>query len=92
MCIITLESAVSHIHYILENGKLYMGDMELKQQEKYNIDLVYIQDASQLSSGYNTSYGTICPNCGAPITKLGDKHCDYCSMAVHRKLVRMFGQ
>ncbi len=81
-CVITLESAVSYFHYIMRDGKLFTGDKTLKQQAKYNIDLIYIQDVSKVGTGYNTSLGTTCPNCGAPITQLGDKHCEFCGAAV----------
>ncbi len=81
-CVITLQSSVGHLHYITAGGKLIEGDKEIVEQVRYNTDLVYIQDLKKVGSSYNNAVGTSCPNCGAPITNLGAKACEYCGMAV----------
>ncbi len=79
-CIITFQSAVEHMHYKMQNGKLIYGDDQRLEQTKYNIELMYIQDASLAE--IDNAVGTTCPNCGAPITKLGAMYCEYCGLAV----------
>lgn len=81
-CVITLQSAVGHMHYVERDGKLISGSKELTEQCKYNVDIVYIQDPSRLQSDGTTAVGTNCPNCGAPITNLGQKYCIYCHTAI----------
>lgn len=79
-CIITFQSAVEHFHYKEKDGSVTWGDAQRKQQTKYNTELVYIQDASRMGAG--NALGTTCPNCGAPITNLGNMRCEYCGAAV----------
>lgn len=81
-CVITLQSAVGYMHYIMEDGKIIEGSQEFLEQTKYNIDIIYIQDISKITSRDITALGTSCPNCGAPISQLGNKVCEYCNMAV----------
>ena len=63
-CIITLQSAVEHIHY----------------KTKYNMELMYIQDESKVSA--DKGVGLTCPHCGAPVTSLGAKYCEFCGSEV----------
>lgn len=79
-CIITFQSAVEHFHYKEKDGGVIWGDAQRKQQTKYNTELVYIQDAARMGAG--NAVGTTCPNCGAPITDLGNMRCEYCGAAV----------
>lgn len=79
-CIITLQSAVGYIHYREKNGEVIEGRKDLKTQTKYNIELMYIQDASK--ANIEGAVGLTCPNCGAPITSLGAKFCEYCGSGV----------
>lgn len=78
-CVITFQSAVEHYHYREKDSKLVSGDRGRKEQTKYNTELVYIQD-EQLAGG--SAVGTICPNCGAPVSQLGNLRCEYCGLAV----------
>lgn len=79
-CIITFQSAVEHMHYKMQNGKVIEGDADRLEQTKYNIELMYIQDAALAE--IDNAVGTTCPNCGAPVTKLGAMYCEYCGLAV----------
>lgn len=81
-CVITLQSAVGHLHYVTKNGKVVSGSKEFREQCRYNTDIVYIQDVNKLSFEKLTSLGANCPNCGAPITNLGSKFCEYCGTGV----------
>lgn len=80
-CVITLQTAVGYYHYIKEHGTVIDGSMDIKEQTRYNIELQYIQDTDKIAEG-ETAVGTNCPNCGAPITSVGEKTCPYCGLAV----------
>ncbi len=80
-CVITLQTSVGYIHYIEEHGSVVTGSSSIKEQTRYNIELQYIQDVNQVAEG-ETAVGTNCPNCGAPITSIGEKTCLYCGLAV----------
>jgi len=54
----------------------------LKFQAKYNIDLIYIQDRNLVNNELDQALGLNCPNCGAPISSLGAKVCEYCGTPV----------
>ncbi len=86
ICKITLQSALDYYHTIKRksDGKVLRGDPNRKAQEKYNVELIYIQDKTKMEKiGHgNDSIGSHCPNCGAPITTLGAKHCEYCGSAL----------
>ena len=77
---ITFQSAIEYLYYKEKDGKLLDGDKVRLTQTKYNIELVYIQNAD-LAGGSN-AVGTTCPNCGAPVTNLGAMYCEYCGLAV----------
>ena len=79
-CVITIQSAVGYLHYKMQDGKLLAGDQNRKKQTKYNIELVYIQDAEK--ADIENAIGTTCPQCGAPIRNLGAKYCEYCGAGV----------
>ncbi len=79
-CIITFQSAVGHMHYKMRDGKTIAGDSQRLTQTKYNIELMYIQD--EKLAKLDNAVGTTCPNCGAPVTKLGAMYCEYCGSAV----------
>lgn len=75
-CIITLQSAVGHIHYKEKDGNPFRGKRDMAEQTKYNMELMYIQDEDAANGDHGV--GLTCPNCGAPITSLGVKRCEYC--------------
>lgn len=79
-CIITIQSAVEYYYYKEKNGKVTAGQKERKTQAKYNIELLYIQDARLV--GGDNAVGATCPNCGAPIINLGNMYCEYCGSGV----------
>lgn len=86
ICRITLQSALEYFHTVRRksDGKLIKGKEGVKEQERYNVELIYIQDKTKMEKiGHgNDSIGSHCPNCGAPVTVLGAKHCEYCGSAL----------
>lgn len=84
-CIITFQSAFECYHYITNTADpsiVQEGSKEYKYQTKYNVDLIYIQDRNLVENERDTALGVNCPNCGAPISSLGAKVCDYCGTPV----------
>ena len=63
-----------------ENGQAVKDDG--MTQERYNVEVVYIQDRSLVEDERDLSLGINCPNCGAPISGLGSKVCEYCGTPV----------
>lgn len=52
-----------------------------KIQTRFKTEFIYIIDASKLKE-HEKALGLNCPNCGAPIIKLGNKKCVYCDTHV----------
>ena len=46
------------------------------------VELLYVQDAAAADYPYDGGYSLHCPNCGAPVTNLGEKQCAYCGTAI----------
>ena len=66
-----------------------MGNSEKKSQKLFDVALVYAQDPDKMSvSSMTTAMGVNCPNCGAPITNLGQKYCNYCGTGIREINVR----
>ena len=89
-CKITLQSAVGYYHTIHQDGKLIEGSKEYKDQCKYNIDIIYIQDVSLITHNESAFDIGVCPSCGAPISNLGNKICGYCGCATEVANVRVW--
>lgn len=51
-------------------------------QDRFNVEVVYIQDRSLVEDERDLSLGINCPNCGAPVSGLGSKVCEYCGTPV----------
>ena len=82
-CIITFQTSLECYHYTTdENGTVTSGDKQYKYQTKYNTDMIYIQDLSKVKNEGDFALGLNCPNCGAPISSLGAKHCEYCGTPI----------
>lgn len=52
-----------------------------KVQDRLKIEFVYIIDELQYD-GEVKAIGLKCPNCGAPVTSLGNKVCSYCGTGI----------
>ena len=69
--------------------KVVGGDKSLKRQTVYSQELIYIQDPDKMQqAGFYSSISLSCPNCGAPIKKLGTKFCEYCGSGVKEINIR----
>lgn len=52
-----------------------------KIQDRFSTEFIYIIDERQVSKSSKT-LGLNCPNCGAPITSVGEKYCNYCGSGI----------
>ncbi len=52
-----------------------------KVQERYRIEYIYVVDSSKVNEKKKV-LGIHCPNCGSPITSLGEKNCSYCNSSI----------
>jgi hypothetical protein len=83
-CIITFQTSLECYHYTtsLADNSVKEGSKEYKYQTRFNTDLIYVQDVSKSDNEYDQALGLNCPNCGAPLTSLGAKHCEYCGTPI----------
>ncbi len=79
---IVFQSAVEYFHALTENGKVIKGSRDRKEQAKYNVELVYIQDQDMIENQADAGLALNCPNCGAPLPGLGAKKCIYCDTPI----------
>lgn len=52
-----------------------------KVQDRASVEFIYIIDTNKVESNVK-ALGINCPNCGAPITSLGNKTCKYCKTSI----------
>ena len=64
---------------VFQSGVQYLTGTK-KVQTRYNTHMMYVQDAAEY--GYASGHSTECPHCGAAISDLGRKFCDYCGSEV----------
>ncbi|MCM1113385.1 MAG: zinc ribbon domain-containing protein [Muribaculum sp.] len=89
-CSVVLQSAVESIHYVEQGGRIVEGRRELKEQARYNVEVVYIQDRDTVENLGDSGLGLNCPNCGAPLPGLGAKTCIYCDTPVVEFNIRIW--
>ena len=81
-CSVVLQSSVEYIHYKEQDGQVTSGHTDMKEQARYNVELVYIQDRDLVENTMDTGMALNCPNCGAPLPGLGAKKCIYCDTPI----------
>lgn len=82
-CIITFQSSLEYYHYITDSaGQIQQGSKDYKKQTRYNVNLIYIQDRDLVENELESALAVNCPNCGAPLSSLGAKVCEYCDSPI----------
>lgn len=81
-CVVTFQTSLACIHYKERDGKIIEGSKEYKYQTRFNSDLVYIQDRDKVENDGERALGVNCPNCGAPVSVVGRKYCEYCGCGI----------
>lgn len=89
-CVITLQTSIEYLHYIKQNGVVVSGNTQIPEQNRYNIVLLYVQDVSHLLSSETNAVGVTCPNCGAAVSGLGHRMCEYCGTAIKTIDIRIW--
>lgn len=78
---ITVSTSIEYYYKKEQNGKIIEGDKNLKKQTRYKCDFIYIYDEKKVSSSAKV-LAINCPNCGAAISTLGHKFCEYCGTGI----------
>lgn len=81
--IATIYFGSSFEYYRKENGE------RVKTQDRVKTEFIYIIDKEKVDTEVN-ALGIHCPNCGSPITSLGEKKCSYCGSAVLEIIGKVF--
>lgn len=81
-CSIVFQTAVQYNYWAEQNGQVIEGARDKLRQSKYNVELIYIQDRDVVENSADSGMAMNCPNCGAPLPKLGAKKCAYCDSPV----------
>lgn len=74
---ITVQASLEYYYKKEKDKKVIENYSDYKKQTRYTVEFIYVYDITQVKD-YTKVIGIHCPNCGAPLTKLGDKTCDYC--------------
>ena len=88
LCRVLVQMSVEYLHS-LKGPEVEKPLVNEKEQHRFEIELVYVQDITALG-GQGMGFGMNCPNCGAPITNLGEKLCGYCGTAVEPVNIRVW--
>lgn len=81
--IATIYFATAFEYYLNTNGK------RIKKQDRAKIEFIYVYDMNEVDADKKV-LGIHCPNCGSPITTLGQKKCSYCGQAILEFIGRVF--
>ncbi len=87
---IVFQSAVGHIFYVEKKGKVVRGRKDRFTQNRYNVEMCYIQDRERVENSEDTGYSLHCPNCGGVISSLGNKQCPYCGSEVREYNIKVW--
>ncbi len=82
LCKIKIQSSLQYNYSKSSEAKGKIVDNK-KQQCRYDMELVFVQDMSQVEGDIAYDFVGNCPNCGAPMTAIGGKRrCQYCGTEV----------
>ena len=87
-CSVIFQTAVQYNYWLERDGKVTDGARDKLRQSKYNVEMIYIQDRDIVENLEDAGIAMNCPNCGAPLPKLGAKKCAYCDSPVMEFSIR----
>ena len=70
--------------------KAAIGSREKLEQSRYQVEMIYIQDRDIVENQTDSGLAMNCPNCGAPLPKLGAKECLYCDTPIMEFNIRIW--
>lgn len=77
MATVTLSSTLEYYYSDNRDSKRNKKFSDLKRQTRYTTQFVYVYDETKFKHN-QLAYSISCPNCGAPLGKLGEGNCQYC--------------
>jgi hypothetical protein len=81
-CRLAFEMAIEADYSRLDSGgQLVTGGQGVRQFTGL-IEALYIQDLKHTDRPSLNALAFNCPNCGAPVTEIGSRQCNYCSAAI----------
>ena len=80
----TIYFGISFQYYLTENEK------RTKVQDRVKIEFIYVYDTEKVKDTEKKTLGIHCPNCGSPITSLGEQNCSYCGSAIIKVISKVF--
>lgn len=89
-CSIVFQSSMQYHHYTEKDGVVVKGSAERLEQSRYNVEMIYIQDRDLVENLSDSGLALNCPNCGAPLPKLGAKKCIYCDTPILEFNIRIW--
>lgn len=89
-CSIIFQSALQCHHFKTTAGAVTAGSESRLEQSRYNVEMIYIQDRDKIENQADSGLAMNCPNCGAPLPKLGAKKCLYCDTPIVEFSIRIW--
>ncbi len=89
-CSIVFQSSIQYNYYKERGGRVTEGSREKLTQSRYNVEMIYIQDRDVVENQADAGLAMNCPNCGAPLPKLGAKKCLYCDTPILEFSIRIW--
>jgi len=89
-CSIIFQSAVQYNYFKKCGGTVTEGAEDRLKQSRYNVEMIYIQDRDLIENQADSGLAMNCPNCGAPLPKLGARKCLYCDTPVEAFNIRIW--
>lgn len=81
-CSIIFQTSIQYNYWMEKDGHTIKGDRSRLYQSRYNVEMIYIQDRDLVENVEDAGLAMNCPNCGAPLPKLGAKKCAYCDTPI----------
>lgn len=77
--------------YLSSNFEYYLEveGVNKKVQDRARTEFIYVIDASKVADNQKV-LGINCPNCGSPLTSLGEKKCSYCGSTILEIVPKVF--
>lgn len=89
-CSIIFQSSVQYNHFKKRDGEVIEGAEDRLKQSRYNVEMIYIQDRDLVENQADSGLAMNCPNCGAPLPKLGAKKCLYCDTPIEEFNIKIW--